>query len=167
MQMNLVTPQMLTKDQWAVLRDAPHLVVVAISASGGTRLDALLERAAGTRAIGDGQNNDHPLVRAIAVPAEMEIAMSSIEARTRDSRGSLRPPAELMQLATDSVRQAAEVLRSVGSELDLYGYREYVMGVARSVAEAARDDDFVGLGGRLVSDAERAVLASVSQALSS
>lgn len=163
--MKLVTPEMLTKDQWAVLRDAPHLVVIAVSASGGTRLDSLLERAAGTKAIGNGKNNDHPLVRAIAVPGEMEIAMSSIETRTHDPRGPVRSPAELMQIATDSVRQALDVLRSVGSELDMYGYREFIIGVARSVAEAAREDDFAGLGGQLVSDAERAVIAAVSRAL--
>jgi hypothetical protein len=39
------------------------------------------------------------------------------------------------------------------------------MTVARSVAEAAREGDFLGLGGQLVSDAERTVIAEVSRAL--
>jgi hypothetical protein len=47
----------------------------------------------------------------------------------------------------------------------MYAYREFIVGVARTVAEAAREGDFIGLGGHRVSDAERAVIAAVSQAL--
>jgi hypothetical protein len=38
--------------------------------------------------------------------------------------------------------------------------------VARAVAEAAREGDFIGLGGQRVSDDERAVITAISQALS-
>lgn len=165
--MKLLNPEMLTSDQWALLRNAPQLVVLAISAAGGSRLDALLEHAAGEKAIANGKNNDHPLVRAIAVPGEIETAMAAIDADTLDGRGKLRAPSELMRIATEGVRRAADVLRSSGGDIDLYAYREFIMSVARSVAEAAREGDLLGLGGRLVSDAEREVIASVSAALSS
>jgi hypothetical protein len=73
--------------------------------------------------------------------------------------------ATLLALAKDSVRAGADLLRRTGSELDMYAYREFIVGVARTVAEAAREGDFIGLGGHRVSDAERAVIAAVSQAL--
>jgi len=52
--------------------------------------------------------------------------------------GSLRDARSLLALATSSVQAAAE---------------------------AAREGDFIGIGGRLVSDGERAVIAAVVQAL--
>jgi hypothetical protein len=42
-----------------------------------------------------------------------------------------------------------------------------VVGIGRAVAEAAREGDFIGIGGRLVSDGERAVIAAVAEALTS
>jgi hypothetical protein len=163
--MNLLTQASLSPDQWAVLRDAPHLVALAVSASGGSRLDTVLERAAGNAAIANGINNDHPLVRAIAGTAEVEAAAAAIRALVTDARGSLRAAPELVPIATEGARRAAEVLRARGGELDRHAYREFVLGVARKVAEAAREGDVMGLGGRLVSDAERAAIDSIAQAL--
>jgi hypothetical protein len=169
--MKLLSREMLTDAQWAVLRDAPQLVIQAISASGGSPLDSLLERKAGAKAIEDGRNNDHPLIRALALPGEIDAALSNIAARTQAGVAATATttdgPDELVRSATEAVAQAAEVLRSVGGDLDLYAYREFVLGVARVVAEAAREGDFIGLGGHRVSDAERAVIASLSRALSS
>jgi hypothetical protein len=165
--MMFVSREKLTESQWTTLRDAPQLVILAVAASGGSRLDLLLERTAGARAVANGKNHDHPLMRAIAVPDEIDAAMAAVKARTLDARGSLRSPAELQQLAADAVRQAAAILRASGGELDLYAYRQFIMDVARAVAEAAREDDFLGLGGQRVSDAERAVIAAVTQALES
>jgi hypothetical protein len=165
--MLLVSREMLTDNQWVALRDAPQFVILAVAASGGSRLDLLLERTAGARAVANGKNHDHPLIRAIAVPDEIDAAMAAVKGRTVDARGALRPPAELLQLAADAVRQAAAALRSTGGELDLYAYRQFTLDVARAVAEAAREDDFLGLGGHRVSDAERAVITAVTQALES
>ena len=165
--MKLLSREMLTNEQWAVLRDAPQLVIQAISASGGSPLDSLLERKAGAKAVEDGRNNDHPLIRALALPGEIDVAVSNVAARVRSADTAVDGPEALVQRATAAVAQAAEVLRGVGGELDRYAYREFILGVAREVAEAARERDFIGLGGHRVSDAERAVIASLSQALSS
>jgi hypothetical protein len=117
--------------------------------------------------VANGKNHDHPLVRAIAVPDEIDAAMAAVKGRTVDTRGSLRAPADLLQLAADAVRQAAAALRTSGGELDLYAYRQFTLDVARAVADAAREDDFLGLGGQRVSDAERTVIATITQALES
>lgn len=158
--MVLLSPESLTNEQFALLRDTPHWVVLAISASGGTRLDALLERAAGGRAIANGINNDHPLLRAIAMPAAMDAAMAVVEAG-----GSAASPTALAQFAADGVRKAVSVLRRSGGDLDLYAYREFLRGVMRQVAEAARENDVLGLGGQLVSDAERSVVQAIETEL--
>jgi hypothetical protein len=165
--MNLLSREPLTDEQWAVLRDGPQFVILAVSAAGGTRLDSLLERAAGQRAVANGVNNDHPLVRAIATRHEIEAALAAVERRTRDERGALSPHDEVVRLTVEQLQQAAAILREIGGELDLYAYRDFIMSVARKVAEAAREDDLFGLGGQLVSDAERDVVKLIAHALSS
>jgi hypothetical protein len=113
------------------------------------------------RAIEKGRNNDHPLIRQLAEPAEVEAAVRAVTDLTRTAGD-----AALAALATTSARTAADILRSAGGELDLYAYREFVVGVARAVAEAAREGDFIGIGGQRVSDDERTVITAISQALS-
>ena len=163
--MQLLGRDELTDKQWSVLCAAPQLVLLAVSASGGSRLDAVLERSAGVRAIENGRNNDHPLIRAIAAPEAVKAAQDSVASTAYGEAGALRDAKDLLALATSSVQAAAGVLRQSGDELDLYAYREFVVGIARAVAEAAREGDFIGIGGRLVSDGERAVIAAVVQAL--
>jgi hypothetical protein len=164
--MNLLDRDKLTDEQWSVLRAAPQLVLLAVSASGGSRLDTILERSAGRRAIENGRNNDHPVIREIAEPAQIEAAEHTVAASAYDEHGVLLEADQLLALAENNVRAAADLLRRTGSELDMYAYREFIVGIARAVAEAAREGDFLGLGGHRVSDAERAVIAAVSQALS-
>ncbi len=165
--MNLLSREPLTDEQWAVLRDGPQFVILAVSTAGGTRLDSLLERAAGQRAVANGVNNDHPLIRAIATRHEIEAALAAVERRTRDERNTIRPHEEVVRLTVVQLQQAATVLRELGGDLDLYAYREFIMSVARRVAEAAREDDIFGLGGQLVSDGERDVVKLIAQAFSS
>jgi hypothetical protein len=163
--MNLLTQASLSPDQWAALRDPPHLVALAVSASSGSPVDSLFERAAGKAAIANGINNDHPLVRAIAGRAEIETATKAVHSLVLEAHGTHRGAADLLRLATEATRRAAEVLRARGGDLDRYAYREFVLGVARKVAEAAREGDVMGIGGRLVSDAERAAINAIAKEL--
>jgi len=163
--MKLLTPESLTADQWAVLRDMPYFVALAVSAACGSRLDALLERAAGAKAIANGINNDHPLIRKIALASEMEKEIVELYARFAGPTGPKYSPVEIKDLAVNSARKAFEILSSSGNELDAYAYRTFVAGVGRAVAEAAREGDVIGIGGRLVSDPEREVIDAVAAAL--
>jgi hypothetical protein len=163
--MNLLDRASLSLDEWAALRNLPHLVAIAVSASAGSPIDLLYELAAGRAAIGNGVNNEHPLVRTIATRHEIDAARVAVKGLLIEPQGMHRPPEELLPIATEAARRVAELLRARGSELDRYAYREFVIGVARQVAEAAREGDFLGLGGRVVSDAERTAISAIAEAL--
>lgn len=163
--MKLLDRASLSPDEWAALRNLPHLVAIAVSASAGSPIDLLYELAAGRAAIGNGVNNEHPLVRAIAARREIDAARIAVKGLLIEPQGMHRPPEELLPIATEAARRVAELLRARGSELDRYAYREFVIGVARQVAEAAREGDFLGLGGRVVSDAERTAISAIAEAL--
>ena len=163
--MNLLTQSSLSPDEWAALRNLPHLVAIAVSASAGSPIDLLFEHVAGRAAIANGINNEHPLVQAIAGRREIEAARVAVKRIVIEPQGMHRPPEELLPLATEAARHVADLLRARGNELDRYAYREFVLGVARRVAEAAREGDILGFGGRRVSDAERAAISSLAEAL--
>jgi F420-0:gamma-glutamyl ligase len=164
--LNLLTRESLTDEEWAILRDTPYLVATAISHAEGSRVDALLERAAGAKAIANGINNDHPLIRAIAAKEEMDLVVDAMYARFAAAGGRLnRTPTEMKQLAVQAAGEAHAILAEKGNDLDFYAYRTFLAGVSRAVAEAAREGDVLGIGGTLVSDAERAVIDAVDQAL--
>jgi hypothetical protein len=163
--MRLLEGAALSPDEWAALRNLPHLVAIAVSASAGSPVDLLFELAAGRAAIANGVNNEHPLVRAIADRREIDAARVAVKGLLIEPQGMYRPPEELLPIATEAARRVAELLRARGNELDRYAYREFVIGVARRVAEAAREGDFLGLGGRVVSDAERTAISAIAAAL--
>ena len=165
-ELKLLTREALSDDQWTVLRDTPYLVALAISEAAGSRVDAMLERGAGTKAIADGNNNDHPLIRAIGHRPEMDRVIRALQERFTGTGGhSKLSPAEFKDLAVQSAQRAFAVLAGAGSELDRYAYRTFISSVSRAVAEAAREGDLLGIGGTLVSDAERDVISAVTAAL--
>jgi hypothetical protein len=165
-ELKLLTREALSDDQWTVLRDTPYLVALAISEAGGSRVDALLERGAGAKAIADGINSDHPLIRAIGHQPEMDRVIEAMQGRFVGVGGRTKlSPAEFKEIAVESAQRAFAILAGAGSELDLYAYRSFVTTVSRAIAEAAREGDLLGIGGTLVSDGERAVISAVTAAL--
>lgn len=71
---------------------------------------------------------------------------------------------ELRERCTQNLREAVEVLRAKATPADVDDYRRFVLGVAERVARA-HGDGFLGLSDPLVSDAERAAVEGIAQAL--
>ena len=61
------------------------------------------------------------------------------------------------------VRSAVAAVESGASEDEATAYRAWLMGIATAVAKAGKEDQgFLGRGGVLVNDAERAALAELA-----
>ena len=154
---------MLTRDKLTVVqgrsvRTAPHHIVLAVSAVGGSVLDEVLERNAGLQGIVDGMHSTHPLVRDIANTEQIKEAQHEIRAWCDTLADSERIPAFLQEKAVQTLEQALETLGSLGDKDDLLHYGEFVMATASCVARAAREGDVFGIGGELVSRGERQFL---------
>jgi hypothetical protein len=48
---------------------------------------------------------------------------------------------------------------------DAVAFKAWLRGISQKVAEASKEDSFLGVGGVQVSDAEKATLADISKAL--
>jgi hypothetical protein len=151
----MLTREKLTLAQWQAVRNTPHHVIVAVSASGGSPFDEMLERSAGLQAIVDGMNSTHPLISEIAVATQIMHAQNEIRAWYYTLEEVHRTPVQMQQKALDSATHALDALGSLGRAEDLAHYGGFVMTLAMRVARAAREGDLFGVGGQLISDKER------------
>ena len=75
-------------------------------------------------------------------------------------------PADLTRRAVDELRAVAALLDSKAPQ-DSEAFKNWLQELALKAAEAAKEGGFLGFGGVAVSDAEKATLAQISDALGS
>lgn len=150
-------------EDWQKIVRAPYLAGLAIIGVSPTVTGLGAEMGALGRAVTDptdaGPNND--LVNAIIAEfvSRRTDAPTTREAPPRDVT-------ELKNRSLETIRQAIWFVSAKARPDELEGYKTWIMGIARKVAEAAKEGAFLGLiGGVLVSDAEKATLEEIAQTL--
>lgn len=155
-----------TPDEWKTVLTSPMFVATAVTLVDESGLWGMFrEGMAGARAVLDAKSDPggNELVKAIA--AEFE---------TSEGRGLVRETLKAAMAggsASEVKVQILEKLADVGRILDTKapedagGVKTWLEGLARQVAEAASEGGFMGFGGVKVSDAEKASLGEISQAL--
>lgn len=151
----MVTRDKLTADQWTAVRDTPHHVIIAVSASGGSPFDEMLERNAGLQGVVDAMHSSHPLLREIASSQQIMQAQDAIRSWYYTLADAHRTPPTLQSKALDTFGQSLGFLNLHGGMDDLMHYGEFVITLARRVAKAAKEGDVLGVGGTLVSAPEQ------------
>jgi len=159
----MLTRDKLTIVQWQAVRNTPHHVIIAVSSSGGSPFDEMLERAAGLQAIVDAINSTHPLVSEIAGSTHIMEAQDDIRRWYYTLEEPHRTPQNLQDKALETARHALEALGTHGTATDLMHYGEFVLSLANRVARAAREGDMFGIGGELVSASERRFIERLDQ----
>ena len=151
----MLTREKLTVIQWRAVRNTPHHVVVAVSATGGSPFDEMLERAAGLQGIVDAMHSTHPLVREIAGSVHIMEAQDEIRSWYYTLEEVHRTPSSLQEKALESMHHALDAVGTHGGPEDLLHYSDFVLATASRVARAAREGDLFGVGGELISRKER------------
>jgi hypothetical protein len=151
----MLTREKLTIIQWRAVRNTPHHVVVAVSATGGSPFDEMLERAAGLQGIVDAMHSTHPLVREIAGSVHIMQAQDEIRSWYYTLEEIHRTPLNLQEKAIESMHHALDAVTTHGGPEDLLHYADFVLSTATRVARAAREGDLLGVGGELISRGER------------
>ena len=159
----MLTRDKLTTVQWQAVRNTPHHVIIAVSASGGSAFDEMLERSAGLQAIVDAINSTHPLVSEIAGSTHIMHAQDDVRNWFYTLDETHRTPDRLQEKALETARHALEALGTHGTAEDLMHYGEFVLSLAMRVARAAREGDIMGIGGELVSERERRFIDRLDQ----
>lgn len=159
----MLTKDKLTAMQWQAVRNTPHHVIIAVSAAGGSPFDEMLERAAGLQGIVDAGNSTHPLLSEIAAAPQIMTAQDDIRRWYYTLEEPHRTAQSLQDKALDTARHALDALGTHGTADDIAHYGEFVLSLANRVARAAREGDFMGIGGELVSAQERRFIERLDQ----
>ena len=160
----MLTREKLTIIQWRAVRNTPHHVIVAVSATGGSPFDEMLERAAGLQGIVDAMHSTHPLVREIAGSVHIMQAQDEIRSWYYTLEEVHRTPSSLQDKAIESMHHALDALGTHGGPEDLLHYADFVLSTATRVARAAREGDLFGVGGELISRQEREFIERLENA---
>lgn len=164
----MLTRDTLNEAEWRAIRNTPHHVIIAVSSSGGSAFDDMLERNAGLQAVVDAMHSTHPLLREIAASTQIMTAQAEIRAWILRVPDADRTPTTLKAKAIESMQEALVVLRTHGGHDDRLQYGDFVVATATRVARAAKEGDLLGAGGRLVSRHEQEFierLAALAQEL--
>ncbi|CAN7182228.1 hypothetical protein LJR220_000350 [Bradyrhizobium sp. LjRoot220] len=155
-----------TADEWKTLLEsvmAPGLAVTAAEPSGIWGL--LQESFASGKMLAKAktETSSNPLIKAVAD----DFATSEGRAVSHDGLKenlSGRKPSEVKTACIEILRKADAVL-SAKAPGDAAAFKNWLREISQHVAEASIEGGFLGIGGVVVSDTEKATLAEISSAL--
>jgi hypothetical protein len=74
-------------------------------------------------------------------------------------------PAQVQGAAEEILRRTSDLLAKKATPEEATEFKQWLAKVAQATAEASKEGGFLGFGGTLVSDQEKAALAAVNTAL--
>lgn len=152
--------------EWEILRDAPHLVIIAVTVAGASGIfGSIAEALAPSSIISEALQGSNQLLRDICEREEIKASIDAIKTRAKASGDFSGLQKALRTEAIDKSRSAIEILRQKASSEDIVAYREFLIALGNKVANAAKEGDFLGFGGERVSEHERTLLAELAEAV--
>jgi len=153
-------------DEWKLLLESVMMAGIAVTAADPSGLWGLLNEGFASSSelmkakMDPGAN---PLIKAVAD----DFATAEGQSTARDGlreKPTGRNPAEVKAQCVETLRQAAAVV-DAKAPADAAAFKAWLRQVSQHVAEAASEGGFLGIGGVLVSEAEKATLTEISGAL--
>ena len=163
----MATKTDFTSDEWKLLLQSPLVVAIAVSAADPSGIIGMLkESMASARALlaAKSDPNADALVKAIADDFETSEGRGLAQDGFRATIAGATQPADVAAKAIGSLRAVAALLDAKGGA-DAVPFKAWLAGVAKSVAEAAPEGGFLGVGGTQVSEAEKATVSGIAAAL--
>jgi hypothetical protein len=162
----MATKTDFTAQEWEVLRDAPHLVMLSVATAGFSGpIGSIKEAFAPLGAIVEAAKGNNMLLRGVCDREELKAAQQSLRNSIKIGSDSKALRDQLQTAAADKAAAANTILKQKGSPEDLEAYRHLLVDIADRVAKAAKEGSFLGFGGERVSEGERAVIKRISEAL--
>jgi hypothetical protein len=153
-----------TADEWEMLAGAPHSVGTAVMLASFSGLGGTAQEAFSLgKALASGTKSSNELIKEISAVEESAAAQHALRERVKE----LDPEnmkAELSNMAMGEAKQAVDALKEKSPE-NVELYKEWLMQLAFDVANASKEGDFLGIGGKRISDGEQEVLTTLSQVL--
>lgn len=154
-----------TDAEWRILRDAPHMVVIAVAAVGASGLvGSFKEAVAPAGAMIDAIKGSNDLLRDLCNKDEMKAAVDEIKSEAK-AENFENIKVYFAEASKKHVKEAIAILNAKGNADDVKAYSDFLVNLADRVANAASEGGFLGFGGERVSEPERALIAELGEAL--
>jgi hypothetical protein len=152
--------------EWRTLVEAPVKVgraLMAVSPSGaiGMTKEVKALRTGLTDAI---QSSNNPILKELGWHAHMEGGMESLWKNAGHAFGDRWDAVNVRKTAVTTCQEAAALLKKAAPQ-DAAAYKECVYSAVQKVALAGKEGGFMGIGGKLISEAEEELLKDVADAL--
>lgn len=160
----MATKTDFTAEEWNQIRRAPFmagLVMVAASPSGP--IGIVKEMFAVGKILADVKNRGASSDLAKAVVADLETAEGGEKSMPPEFQA--QAPDQLRSAALDACRQAAALVEKKARPDEAQAFKQWLVSISHTVAEAAKEGGFLGFGGVLVSDQEATALKNLRSAL--
>ena len=162
----MATKQNFTPEEWTKVLESIMLAGMAVSAADpsglwGTVKEALASKSALAASKRDADSNE--LIKAVIADLETKEGRSAIQNVLRKHVAGAKP-ADIVHRSLDNLRQVSAILETKAPH-DAESFKTLLRGISQKVAEASTEGGFLGLGGVRVSDAEKATLADIANAL--
>lgn len=146
----MTTKAAFNAEEWEAVANAPFLagmLVIAADRGGSVRETMAITRAyAAAREADPGE-----LLKAVLfTPPALDPATSP------------KTPDELRREVPDALRRAVQVLNRLATDPEVVAYKQFVFGLAETVAKAHREGGFLGIGGTEVSAHEQEALDAIA-----
>jgi hypothetical protein len=146
-------------EEWDLFRSSPlmaSILVVAASPSGPVGI--VQESAAAGRMILEASSSSQtPLLKELAEDLKARMSIPKPPAGAT--------PVQIQEAAAEILRRTSDLLAKKATPEEAAEYKQWLVKVAQATAEASKEGGFLGFGGTLVSDEEKAALAAVNTAL--
>ena len=156
-----------TKEEWTLLLESPMMAGMAITAADPSGLWGLLKESfAGGSALAKVMVDPgaNPLVKALAT----DFSTSEARSTARDglkAKFANSQPADVKTKSIEALRKVSAVLAAKAPG-DAAAFKSWLRQISQATAEAASEGGgLLGFGGVQVSEAEKATLAEISNAL--
>jgi hypothetical protein len=162
----MATKTSFSPDEWTKVLQSVMMAGIAVTAaepSGlwGTLKESMVAGQALLEAKSDAKSSE--LIKAVVADFETSEGRAAARERLQATLTGSKP-AEVKTKAVTAVRDAAALLDAKAPG-DAPAFKAWLRHISQSVADASTEGGFLGFGGARVSDAEKATLTEISDAL--
>lgn len=152
--------------EWTTLLESVMMAGLAVTAADPSGLWGTLKESMATARTLIGAKHDANAIELIkAIGGEFETGEGRVAARDGlRTQLSGKTPSEIVAKSLEILKQAAAIVDAKAPG-EAAAFKAWLRHISQAVAEASAEGGFLGFGGVTVSDAEKATLAHISEAL--
>jgi hypothetical protein len=155
-----------TPEEWKLLLESVMMAGIAVTAAEPSGLWGMLKESMASSTalvLAKLDPRSGPLVKAVVDDFATFQGQSIARDGLREKVAG-RTPAELKAQCIETLRQAGALIDSKTPD-EAPAFKGWLRQISQHVAEASKEGGFLGIGGVLVSNAEKATLTEISSAL--